>query len=150
MEAEQQQHHDDSQQHDGIDLVALELKNKSRKKWGLEPLSPAEFLELQAAVQNLAMTRQEEHTAAAKTAAEKQAQQKSQPSFLDKLFGGVLTDTCESNWDCERPQICCDFGFQRRCCSSGSPVGLQYALIPVYAGAAYPPGAGPQDDPRTY
>lgn len=153
MEAEQQQPDDIHQQHDGVDLAALELKNKSRKKFGLKPLSPTEFLELQVAVQELTETRQEQHTAAAaaKAAATKnQAQQKSQPSILDKWLGGVLTETCESNWDCERPQICCDFGFQKRCCSSGSPVGLQYARIPVYAGSVYPPGSGPQDDPRNY
>lgn len=143
--------------------AALETKNKSRQKFGLAPLSPEEFMELQDAVSQLDATMQEQQQVAAVQRAEKQQQQtksdkkkQSSQSLMDKLFGGALTDTCESNFDCERPTVCCDFGFVKKCCSSGSRVneGLQYARIPVYAGendpSSYPRGNGPSDRPRSY
>ena len=49
-------------------------------------------------------------------------------------------DTCETNYDCERPQVCCDYIFTKKCCTSGNfvisnqPV-LKYAPIPVYGGS---------------
>ena len=33
--------------------------------------------------------------------------------------GGVFKNGCESNFDCEQPQVCCDVGFKRNCCSNG-------------------------------
>jgi hypothetical protein len=60
--------------------------------------------------------------------------EKKEANVFEKLFGKVLTDTCESNFDCERPQVCCDFGFKKMCCFSGTPVGRsvpEYALVPV-------------------
>ena len=69
--------------------------------------------------------------------------------FFKKLMGNVLEDTCESNYDCESPEVCCDFGFKKMCCSSGlrvldgpprSRYG-EYAEVPVIAnpGPNYPP-----------
>ena len=40
-------------------------------------------------------------------------------NILGKIFGGVLKNGCESNFDCERPQVCCDVGFKKICCSNG-------------------------------
>ena len=45
-------------------------------------------------------------------------------------------DTCESNLDCEQPQVCCDLLVARVCCSSGMMVGMpqptrQGSLIPI-------------------
>merc|ERR1711865_1291319 len=28
--------------------------------------------------------------------------------IFQKLFGDALEDTCESNYDCQRPEVCCD------------------------------------------
>ena len=39
-------------------------------------------------------------------------------SFFSKLFGSIA-DGCESNYDCERPQVCCDFIVKKECCASG-------------------------------
>jgi len=59
------------------------------------------------------------------------------------IFGGFLKNisaqfesTCESNFDCERPEVCCDLGFRKMCCSSGSmaknlQVEYAYATVPV-------------------
>merc|ERR1712176_396188 len=63
--------------------------------------------------------------AAAANAAEMSAKAKKtqkQPGFMEKIFGSVLKDTCESNFDCERPEVCCDFGFKKMCCASGTPI----------------------------
>ena len=152
-------------QYPGLDWEALELKNKSRKKFGLKPLSPEEFLELETQVQQLA-SQQRAAAAEQQQQQQKAAQEQQQSSsttstatsaalsFLDKMLGNVLPkDTCESNYDCERPQICCDFGFQKRCCSSGSMVfsgQMKPVLVPVPVDNPYPPGMGPNDPPRRY
>lgn len=150
-----------SQKYPDLDWDALESKNKSRKKFGLKPLTPEEFVELEAQVRQLD-SQQRAAAAASRQASNnepvaQEAPPPSKGSFLDKMLGNVLPkDTCESNWDCERPEICCDFGFQKRCCSSGSLVfsgqmrQKQPVLVPVPAGEPYPPGQGPQDAPRQY
>ena len=60
----------------------------------------------------------------------------------DGLFD-LSPQGCESNYDCERPEVCCDLVFARICCSSGSMIGagggrgpkgqlgLQGSLIPI-------------------
>lgn len=65
--------------------------------------------------------------AAATSAAEMQMEDKNNKDKnnknpLSKLFGSVLKDTCEDNFDCERPEVCCDFGFKKMCCRSGMGV----------------------------
>jgi hypothetical protein len=73
--------------------------------------------------------------------------------FFKKLFGDVLQDTCDSNYDCQRPEVCCDFGFKKMCCTSGmrvldGPMSRQGQLaeVPVlidpnpYPPQQYPPG----------
>ena len=42
--------------------------------------------------------------------------------IFQKLFGDALEDTCASNYDCQRPKVCCDMGFKKMCCSSGMRV----------------------------
>jgi hypothetical protein len=132
------------------DLDSLEKKNSARKKFGLKPMTPEEFLELQEQVAELD-SQQKKKAAAAAAAAEMAKQQKQEDSgFFNKLFGNVLQDTCETNFDCEYPKVCCDFGFKKMCCSSGmrildgppqSRMG-QLAEIPVPAD----PGPLPPDD----
>lgn len=117
-----------------LDWEKLEAKNKSRKKFGLKPLTPEEFLELEAQVEQMdSQQRQQAASMAAAELSKKKAGDKG--SFFDKLFGDVLKDTCESNYDCERPEVCCDFGFKKMCCRSGTPVvngpRPQLALVPV-------------------
>merc|ERR1712232_1547005 len=84
--------------------------------------------------------------------------EKSPKGFFDKLFGNVVKDTCENNFDCERPEVCCDFGFKKMCCTSGQSVfnGSQSlygqpAFVPVPADVGYPEGrGGPMDQPPSY
>lgn len=58
-----------------------------------------------------------------------------QPGFFKNLMDNTLfQDTCESNFDCERPEVCCDFHFKKMCCSSGQmaqELRLEYATVPI-------------------
>ena len=104
-------------------------KNASRKKFGLNPLSLSEFMELQAQVAQ--MHQQQELKFAQQQTAPKQ-QQNQQPSFLKALQKGLTEDSCMSSFDCESPKVCCDLGFKKMCCSNGMlEVSLEYALEPV-------------------
>lgn len=136
-----------------FDAEALASRNKSRQKFGLKPLSPQEFMDLQQQI----MRQQQQQQAAKELAAtvappqQQQSQKKQQRSFLDKMRGALGADklldknTCESNFDCERPMVCCDFGFLvKRCCSTGAMVGPNTAqqhpygkLVPVPADSGY-------------
>eukprot|EP00429_Kryptoperidinium_foliaceum_P003975 CAMPEP_0176025966 /NCGR_PEP_ID=MMETSP0120_2-20121206/12712_1 /TAXON_ID=160619 /ORGANISM="Kryptoperidinium foliaceum, Strain CCMP 1326" /LENGTH=439 /DNA_ID=CAMNT_0017359157 /DNA_START=79 /DNA_END=1398 /DNA_ORIENTATION=- len=131
-----------------IDWDALEKKNLARKKFGLKPLTPEEFLDLQEQVRELDSQQQQRAAAAAAEMAEKK-NKKDDQGFFKKLFGGVLEDTCESNYDCQRPEVCCDFGFKKMCCSSGMRIldgpprsrQGQLAEVPVIANPGpNPPG----------
>jgi Uncharacterized conserved protein (DUF2358) len=135
-----------------VDMAALEAKNKSRQKFGLQPLTPAEFLQVQKEVLQLAAIQKEK---ALESSAQRLAQDSldeaggKQGSLFDKVFGSVVKnmDTCETNFDCVRPQVCCDYVFAKKCCTSGSLVSsripLKYAVIPVYAGGGGDPNAPP-------
>lgn len=133
-----------------VDLEALNRKNASRKKFGLDPLTPEEFKEIEAQVRDMDAKQQER---ASRMSSASEFTEKKKGGFLNKLFGNVLEDTCESNFDCQRPEVCCDFGFTKKCCTSGMLVGDpqkqgERAMVPVVAG--YPPGQGPQDDPQNF
>jgi hypothetical protein len=133
-----------------LDWDALDRKNKSRQKFGLEPLTPEEFLDIEAKVQAM----ESQNRAAAQhqsSAAAEMSNKKPKDSILDKLFG-ALQDTCESNFDCERPEVCCDFGFTKKCCMSGSPVidlRGQPAYVPVPVDVNFP-GDNYYDRRRNY
>lgn len=69
-------------------------------------------------------------------AEEEQASQGEQepPGILQHFMNNMFQDTCESNFDCERPEVCCDFKFKKMCCSSGQmskDLQLEYATVPV-------------------
>jgi len=54
-------------------------------------------------------------------------------NFLRNL-ANQFEDTCETNFDCVRPEVCCDFGYKKMCCSSGrmaQNLQLEYATIPI-------------------
>jgi hypothetical protein len=144
---------DPSQYPDNFNLDAFQEKNKSRKKFGLKPLTPEEFLELEAQVKQMDMQQKQRASAAAEASSSSTTTK--EPNFFERMLGNVLEDTCESNFDCERPELCCDFGFKKMCCMSGSFVGSdqkrfgERATVPVVAGP-YPPGLGPQDPPRRF
>ena len=113
-----------------------------------QPLTEEEFMEIELQVRQMD-AEQKQRAQAMSQAAATAKQEKKGSSFVEKLFGNVLKDTCESNWDCERPEVCCDFGFKKMCCSSGSLVANgvpQLALVPV------PVDIGPprNPEPRNY
>lgn len=101
-----------------LDWEAYESKNKSRQKFGLKKLSPEEFLDLERQIQQMEVIERSKYVTQDAVPTPKPKQ-----NLVSKLFGGILQDTCESNFDCKRPELCCDFGFIKKCCSSGSMVG---------------------------
>jgi hypothetical protein len=117
-----------------VDQERFDAKNRSRKNFGLKPMTEEEFLQVESQVRVME-AEHEQRAAAVKQAAASEASKPEQaPGFMEKLFGNVMKDTCESNYDCERPQVCCDFGFKKMCCSSGSMVASgvqQLTLVPV-------------------
>ena len=140
-----------------FDQEAFEQKNKSRRKFGLKPISEAEFIQIQVKTKELESTQKQkaaELASAASAAAAETAQQQKpkQNNFMNKLLGNVLQDTCESNFDCERPQVCCDFGFKKTCCSSGmsifngAPGQLRQIPVRVVADDHTYPRGGPGQD----
>eukprot|EP00554_Chaetoceros_debilis_P008164 CAMPEP_0194081184 /NCGR_PEP_ID=MMETSP0149-20130528/7046_1 /TAXON_ID=122233 /ORGANISM="Chaetoceros debilis, Strain MM31A-1" /LENGTH=489 /DNA_ID=CAMNT_0038763065 /DNA_START=119 /DNA_END=1588 /DNA_ORIENTATION=+ len=125
---------------DGVqfDAKAFAKKNAVRKKFGLQPHTPEEFLRIE--IENKALEiAQQEKAASASAAAEMTQSKPKKGNFMNKLFGNVLKDTCETNWDCNRPELCCDFGFKKTCCSSGlgifngAPGELQQIPVQVVA-----------------
>lgn len=135
----------DARASNDFDSESFEKKNATRKKYGLPPITPEEFMKIEAEIQNLASRTKQAAQAAAELS--RQELQKSQKkSLLSKMFEDVVKDGCESNFDCERPQVCCDFVFKKICCSSGVGVvepQLQRIPVPAYAGnPSYPDRPG--------
>jgi hypothetical protein len=134
----------------------LEKKNSLRKKFGLKPLDMEEFVELEGKVAELDI-QQKKKVAAAMIELERAKQEKANSGggFLNKMFGNVLKDTCESNYDCESPEVCCDFGIKKMCCSSGMRVFNgqppnrhgQMVKVPLINPNPYPPGDSRNRDP---
>eukprot|EP00567_Pseudictyota_dubia_P015502 CAMPEP_0197446942 /NCGR_PEP_ID=MMETSP1175-20131217/11733_1 /TAXON_ID=1003142 /ORGANISM="Triceratium dubium, Strain CCMP147" /LENGTH=432 /DNA_ID=CAMNT_0042978119 /DNA_START=122 /DNA_END=1420 /DNA_ORIENTATION=+ len=120
-----------------FDQAAYERKNESRMKFGLPPISVQEFEEIQAQVRQMELAQRRKAAASVSQAAELTNEKEKKKGLLSKMFGGILEDTCESNWDCERPEVCCDLGFKKMCCSSGvkvyngAPGQYQRALLPI-------------------
>lgn len=123
---------------DGFDQEAFDRKNQSRKKFGMKPMSPEEFIKNEIEVQKMALAQEQRAVQLEKEAAtrrQNEAREQSRaPGFFDKVFGAALPDTCESNFDCEAPKVCCDFGVSKVCCSGGSKMRSregELALVPV-------------------
>ena len=133
-----------------FDQRAFELKNMSRKKFGLKPLSQHEYADLTIQVrameteQALKAEELRQSPAAAATsnqavsssATARQQQQQKENIFATMAKSLLGESTCESNYDCARPQVCCDLGFKKMCCSSGKGIFEPQAkmeLIPVPA-----------------
>jgi len=106
------------------DIDAYQRKNKSRIKFGMPPLTPEEFIKIEEEVRSMdAMNKKKaaylaEQLSQARVESQK-ARDKNNNNFLSNIFGGVLKNGCESNFDCERPEVCCDVGFKKICCSNG-------------------------------
>lgn len=120
-----------------FDQVAFERKNASLKKFGLKPITPDEYIKNEVEVEEIASVQREKLADA--LAAAQLTKPKPKTNLFGNLFGGILRDTCESNWDCERPEVCCDLGFKKMCCSSGMKVfdGVpQMQQVPVFVETA--------------
>ena len=139
-----------------VDFELLDTKNAARKKFGLKPLTPEEFLLLQEQVAEIDEQQRKKkaaHAAAAELAAE-QERKKKQGNIFTNFLGNALQDTCETNFDCEWPEVCCDFGFKKSCCSSGMRIldgppqsrQGQLAEVPIPQGNdEFPPNMDPRN-----
>jgi hypothetical protein len=133
-----------------VDQERFDAKNRSRQKFGLKPMTEEEFLQVESQVRVMEAEHEQRAAAAAQAAASEASKPEQAPGFMEKLFGNVMKDTCESNYDCDRPQVCCDFGFKKMCCSSGSMVANgvpQLQLVPVPVDINPTP---PQPQPRNF
>lgn len=150
---------DAASDHPLFDQEAFERKNASRQKFGVPPLTPDEYINIQREVK--AMESAAEAKAAAlrqqKAAAEAVKPKQTKGKLFGKLFGDIFEDTCESNFDCERPEVCCDLGFKKMCCSSGMKIidgqpNLQRIPLRVIADDGMYPRGGPEglDDYKSY
>ena len=123
----------------------LEEKNKVRRKYGLDPLTPEQFVVLQAEILEMEETNRKKFQDAkveAKAIRDKEASvaaaaadSKGVSSILKGFFGSVFEDTCESNYDCDRPEVCCDFGFKKMCCEgrkTARDLYGEFATVPVH------------------
>jgi len=64
---------------------------------------------------------------------EQQQQQGQGQGIFQSFFNTIFQDTCHSNADCERPKVCCDFGYKKTCCKGGEgqlTPAMAYATIP--------------------
>jgi len=125
----------------------LEDRNQIRKKFGMAPLTPEQFVVLQAQIVEMEMKGQEQLAAAKQIRRERQEEEaavaaallaandgKDRNNSVLKDFFRLFQDTCESNYDCNRPMVCCDFGFKRQCCDGGKTAKSlygEYAMIPI-------------------
>jgi hypothetical protein len=100
------------------DRDALQRKNDSRKKFGMPPITPEEFIAIEEEVRAMDAVNKKKAAYLAEQIAQ-QSKEKKEEGFLSNLFGGAFKNGCESNFDCERPQVCCDVGFKKICCSNG-------------------------------
>jgi len=102
------------------DRDALQRKNNSRKKFGMPPLTPEEFIVIERQVEEMDAINKKKAAYLAEQIAQQSAKnKKKEDGFLTKVFGGIVKNGCESNFDCERPEVCCDVGFKKICCSNG-------------------------------
>jgi len=124
---------------------SFEQRNSYRKKYGLKPLTPDEFIEIEQKTRLLEQEtklRKEQLTRAAVKRPNKKK---------GGLFSNLFEDTCESNFDCERPEVCCDLIVKKICCSTGVKINnmipgqqRQPALVPVPARPDGSPGSLPR------
>jgi hypothetical protein len=117
---------------DDVSLDALwERRNESRKKFGMKPLSRDEFIVLQEETRMQAEKQRREYQN------QKPQQRRSESRNMASIFETILSvaapQVCETNDDCPAPsEVCCDFRFQKVCCSHGvKETQQQLALIPV-------------------
>lgn len=103
------------------DRDALQRKNASRQKFGMPPISPEEFVAIEEEVRAMDAMNKKRAAYLAEQIAQQasDAKKKDERGFLGNIFGGALKNGCESNFDCERPQVCCDVGFRKICCANG-------------------------------
>merc|ERR1711933_360256 len=111
----------------------LERKNALRRKYGLKPITREEFFEIEEKVRNLSdetlQTWAEENSSRERNS---QLSKSESGNVFSDVLNGIFCSTCQSNFDCERPEVCCDLIFKKVCCSSGEGVmDARYAPVPV-------------------
>jgi len=98
--------------------ASFDERNSYRLKYGIPPLTVEEFEEVEARVRVLEQETKQRKIQLQSTAQlikENELQQRNG----NNMFSNFLRSSCETNFDCERPQVCCDFIFKKVCCASG-------------------------------
>lgn len=137
---------------------AFQRKNATRKKFGLSPLTRQQYDEVAVQIQALEQQQRDKASAmASSTSAESRRRAEQQGadrdsgqgllSFRRNNNGMRSSNTCETNDDCERPQVCCDLVFRKMCCSTGMGIfdgngsnGQRVKLIPAVVTVPVRPG----------
>lgn len=117
---------------DDVSLDTLwERRNESRKKFGMKPLSRDEFIVLQEETRMQAEKRRLEFRNLKPQ--QRRSESPNMASILETMLSAAAPQVCETNDDCPAPsEVCCDFRFQKVCCSHGVKEAQQQpALIPV-------------------
>jgi len=88
---------------------------------------PSEYIQREEEAQQQAQLQQQQQ--------QKQAASSSSGGggMFQSFFSTIFQDTCQSNDDCERPKVCCDFGYKKTCCMGGEgqlTPAMAYATIP--------------------
>lgn len=104
------------------DAAEFDRKNLARKKFGLPPITIDEFLKLQAEVSQQREAVQESLRKQQLAKQMEEEKKKKEGNIFTKMFEKATKDECESNWDCERPLVCCDLIVKKMCCNSGMKV----------------------------
>jgi len=76
---------------------------------------------------------------------QEEQQQQQQQGIFQSFFQTIFQDTCHSNADCERPKVCCDFGYKKTCCKGGEgqlTPAMAYATIPSSIPSSSPQAGG--------
>jgi len=114
-----------------------EEKNRLRRKYGAKSLSKDEYIVLRAQVRKMEKVEgklQQEGRIAAVEERERLESENAPGLFESFMDAAGFQSTCQSNVDCDQPEVCCDFGFRKTCCSSGEAnreIKNEYAVIRV-------------------
>ena len=83
-----------------------DLLNQVMEEVELDAKTEQEFIAIEEEVRAMdAVNKKKAAHLAEEVAQSKLEQKKKQDSFLLNIFGGVLKNGCESNFDCKRPQV---------------------------------------------
>jgi len=124
---------------DYFDIDAYQKRNQIRSKFGLKPLSEEEFAVLQDEVKIIEQEQIVKFDASKQERVEQQKistnkSQASRRNVFGNFFSTGSRPSCQTNDDCQEPDVCCDMVFGKVCCYGGEKSRLEewkLAYVPV-------------------